>query len=117
MLIIEDNSDVAETLATLVELLGFDAAIAPDGPSGVEKAQVWEPAAILCDIGLPGISGYEVAQHLRSEARFHAVLMVAVSGYAQYADRQRALEAGFDEHMSKPVDIDRLTALLHANLA
>ena len=112
ILIVEDNADAAEGLAAFMEVVGYVPAIAPDGLTGVEAAQSNPPAAILCDIGLPGISGYEVAKRLRQDERLRSVPMVAITGYAQYSDRQHALSAGFDEHMAKPVDLDRLLGFL-----
>ena len=116
ILIIEDNADVANTLATLLELEGYRAVIAADGLSGVVAAQSHQPAAILCDIGLPGLSGYEVARILRKEGRFHSVAMLAITGYAQFSDRTRALDAGFDDHMGKPVEVGRLLDFLTGRL-
>lgn len=112
ILIIEDNPDVADSMAALLQLEGYRAVIAADGHAGVDAARAERPAAILCDIGLPGISGYEVASRLRSDERFRSVAMLAITGYAQYSDRQRALAVGFDEHMAKPVDPARVLAFL-----
>ena len=116
ILIIEDNVDAAESLAEVLSAEGYRATIAADGPAGVDAAHRTAPAAILCDIGLPGFSGYEVASLLRRERQFSGVPMVAITGYAQFADRQRALAAGFDEHMSKPVELGTLMDFLRERL-
>jgi CheY-like chemotaxis protein len=112
ILIIEDNPDVADSMAVLLEMEGYRAVVARDGIAGVDAARSERPAAILCDIGLPGLSGYEVASLLRSEAGFQSVAMLAITGYAQYSDRQQALGVGFDEHMAKPVDASKVLAFL-----
>lgn len=117
ILIIEDNQDAADTLAALLEIVGYRPVIASDGEAGVREALAHPPAAILCDIGLPGISGYEVARRLRNERDFAALPIVAMTGYSQYADRQEALQAGFDEHMPKPVDVEKLIGFLAQRLA
>lgn len=112
ILIIEDNADAAESLAILLEMVGYKPMVAGDGLEGLQAARAHRPAAILCDIGLPGLSGYEIATCLRQEEGFRSLPMLAISGYAQRADRQRALEAGFDDHMAKPVNLDRVIRFL-----
>ena len=101
VLVVDDNRDAAESLADLVRLLGHTAQVAYDGPSAIEQVQAQAPSVVLCDLGLPGMTGYEVAQVLR--ARGHDGLqLIAVSGYAQPEDVKRAIEAGFDGHVAKP---------------
>jgi PAS domain S-box-containing protein len=112
VLVVDDNHDAAESLAEVVRMLGHDADVAFDGWSAVEKARARPPDVLLCDIGLPGLSGYQVARLLRSDRRFDGVRLVAVSGYAQPEDRQRALEAGFVEHLAKPAEPEVLGRLL-----
>jgi PAS domain S-box-containing protein len=112
VLIVDDNPDAADSLGDLVRMLGHPADVAYDGPSALEKARAHPPALVLCDLGLPGMTGYEVARALRATAA-GPMQLVAVSGYAQPADVQRALEAGFDGHLAKPCDpaeIERLLA-------
>jgi CheY-like chemotaxis protein len=108
---VDDNRDAAETLAELVSMLGHDVDVAFDGPSALRLAEEHRPDLVLCDIGLPGMDGYEVARHLRERAGAD-VRLVALSGYAQPEDIARALEAGFDLHVAKPPDPERLTGLL-----
>ena len=112
VLVVEDNKDAAESLADLVKTFGHHVEIAFDGPTAIEKASAHPPDVVLCDIGLPGMTGYEVAQVLRSDPRFHAVHLVAVTGYAQPEDRQRALDAGFAEHIAKPADPAKVLRVL-----
>ena len=111
VLIVEDNRDSRETLRVLVGLLDFDVEVAEDGPGGVRAALDREPDIAIVDIGLPGIDGYEVARRIR-RAFGGRVLLIALTGYAGDEDRRLALEAGFDEHMAKPADLDRLESLL-----
>ncbi|HTP29199.1 MAG TPA: ATP-binding protein, partial [Anaeromyxobacteraceae bacterium] len=111
VLIVDDNADAAESLAELVEFLGHTAEIAYDGPSAIEKALANAPDVVLCDIGLPGMSGHEVARALR-EKKGNQMQLIAVSGYAQLEDVQNAVEAGFDGHLGKPFDAAMIERLL-----
>jgi PAS domain S-box-containing protein len=111
VLIVDDNADAAESLGDLVRMLGHTADIAYDGPSALEKATAAPPDLVLCDLGLPGMSGFEVARALRARGATELQL-VALSGYAQPEDVRRALEAGFDEHLAKPAELAQLERLL-----
>ena len=113
ILIIEDNVDNREMMRILLETSGNEIYEAPDGVSGVEMTIQLQPDTVLIDIGLPGIDGYEVARQIRSKLRDRSRL-IALSGYGQEKDRQRAFEAGFDDHLLKPVDPARLLAILSA---
>jgi CheY-like chemotaxis protein len=108
ILLIEDNVDGAQSLAEVLALHGHRVRVARDGRSGIELARELQPDVVLCDIGLPDLDGYEVARALRSEEAFRATRLVALSGYAQPEDRQRAREAGFDSHLPKPADLQQL---------
>jgi CheY-like chemotaxis protein len=108
VLLVEDNGDAAESMALLLELLGHCVRIVQDGPSALEAARASVPDVALLDIGLPGMSGYDVARSFRADPRFAGVMLVALTGYGQYEDRARALEAGFDRHLVKPIDGDTL---------
>jgi CheY-like chemotaxis protein len=112
VLIVEDNHDSAETLQTLLELAGHEVAVAHSGPAGVARTQEFRPEVVLCDIGLPGMDGYAVAQALRAEPATRSARLIALSGYAQEEDRQRAQEAGFDALLAKPASFDALQRLL-----
>ena len=113
ILIIEDNPDNREMMRILLETSGNEIYEAPDGVSGVEMTIQLQPDTVLIDIGLPGIDGYEVARQIRSKLRDRSRL-IALSGYGQEKDRQRAFEAGFNDHLLKPVDPARLLAILGA---
>jgi PAS domain S-box-containing protein len=115
VLIIEDDHDGADFLGEAVELLGHQVQVARDGPSGIAAALSFRPEVVLCDIGLPGMDGYEVARRLRAEAP--ASLLVALTGFALPGDRQHALEAGFALHLAKPVGIAALADLLESSRA
>jgi PAS domain S-box-containing protein len=113
LLVIEDNADAAEALAMLLELYGHQVTVASDGLKAVEAVRDNTFDIALVDIGLPGIDGYEVAHRIRMLPNAKALTLVALTGYGQETDRRRALAAGFDEHLSKPVKIERLQALLN----
>ena len=104
VLVVDDNRDAAESLAQIVALLGHEAAVAFDGPSAIESARAGGYDTVLCDIGLPGMSGYELAQALRA-SHGAGLRLIAVTGYAQPEDVQRAAGAGFDGHLVKPAEL------------
>ena len=111
MLVVDDNWDAAESLADLLRILGHDVDLAYDGPGAIAKIAANAPDVVLCDIGLPGISGYEVAKAIRANGK-PGVRLIALSGYAQAEDVKRAMEAGFDAHVAKPLDPEELARLL-----
>ena len=111
ILVVDDNRDAAESLAEILRMLGHDVEVAFDGPTAIEKARANPPEVVLCDVGLPGMSGYEVAKTLRASTR-QGVQLIAVSGYAQPEDVQLAIEAGFDGHVAKPCDPEQIERLL-----
>jgi signal transduction histidine kinase len=112
ILIVEDNRDAAESLRLLLELRGHKVALATTGTAGVETARQWHPEVILCDLGLPGMDGFAVAQAVRADPALQATRLVAVSGYGQDEDRQRCREVGFDAHLTKPIEFADLERLL-----
>ncbi len=114
ILVVDDNRDSAETLATVLRLSGYDVRTAHDGRQAIVDAQVYRPDLMLLDIGLPGLSGYDVARRLRSGPGAGQMKLVAVSGYAREEDRRQAYAAGFDDYLIKPVDFDALYKLLAA---
>jgi CheY-like chemotaxis protein len=103
VLVVEDNPDGRETLRLLLELIGHDVVVASDGVDGVEKGLKWHPDVAVIDIGLPRLDGYEVARRLRRELGC-GVFLITQTGYGQPEDRRRSLAAGFDVHLTKPVD-------------
>ena len=104
VLLIDDNIDAAESLAQLLALSGHDARIAGDGARGLALADDFRPEVVFCDLGLPGMSGYEVAKALRSRPFGRDIVIAALTGYGQPCDREKTAQAGFDAHLVKPVD-------------
>jgi signal transduction histidine kinase len=112
VVVIEDNQDAASTLAELLELEGHRVEVALDGRAGVALVKRVRPDVVLCDLGLPGLDGYAVAAALRADGTLEATRLVALSGYACPEDLAHSRAAGFDAHLAKPPDLDRLTAQL-----
>jgi CheY-like chemotaxis protein len=112
VLIVEDNAEAAETLAEILRLWGHDVRVAGDGLEAVGAAQSHRAEVVLLDIGLPGQDGYTVARHLRELPELRESFVVALTGYGQEAERLRSREAGFDDHLVKPVDLLELERLL-----
>jgi len=112
ILVVDDNVDVAETTATVLNLDGHAVSVAHDGREALVRAREVRPDVVLLDIGLPGIDGYEVARALRAEPVFARTVLVAVSGYGREEDRRRARAAGFDGHLLKPVAVEDLRRVL-----
>ncbi|MBU0656172.1 MAG: response regulator [Gammaproteobacteria bacterium] len=111
ILLVEDNMDVADSMAMLLRLLGHEVLLAHDGRQAVEMALAEKPRVILLDIGLPYLNGYEACRAIR-QGGLTGTLIVALSGYGQEEDRRMAEEAGFNRHMSKPVDLEELEQML-----
>jgi PAS domain S-box-containing protein len=112
VLLIEDGIDSAESLRELLELRGHEVAVAHDGPSGLGLARSFVPEIVLCDIGLPGMDGFEVARAFRRDQALARIPLVALSGYALPEDLQKAAEAGFERHVAKPPSIEMLDEVL-----
>jgi PAS domain S-box-containing protein len=112
ILVVDDNRDVTESLALLLESEGHQVLTAYDGISALETAQIERPDIILLDIGLPGLDGYAVAQALRQNHELERTMLIALTGYGQPDDRKKSSASGFDEHLVKPVDIEKLRELL-----
>ena len=112
ILVVEDNPDAAESMQMMLELFGHEVRVATTGPDGVTAARSYRPDVILCDLGLPGLSGFEVARILRDDPALAGITLVAVSGYGEKEDHRKALEAGFDKALVKPVDPGVLRELL-----
>ena len=112
ILVVDDNRDAAISLAMLLELSGNKTETAYDGLTGIDAGACFEPDIVLLDIGLPGINGYEVARRMRGEPWGKRVKLVAVTGWGHPEDRERAIAAGFDAHLLKPVDHAALVKLL-----
>lgn len=112
VLMVEDNPDAAETLMMILELLGHHVRVAHDGPAAIAQARANRPDLMLVDIGLPGMDGYEVARIIRGDASLGTIVLVALTGYGSPDDKARAMAAGFDYHLVKPVDLGALGDLV-----
>ncbi len=112
VLVVDDNLDTAQGMASILNLLGHEVFTAHNGPEALKAASVHQPDFILLDIGLPGMNGYEVATRLRQEESSKNAFIVAVSGYGQEEDLRRSKVAGFDRHLIKPVDLESFIELL-----
>ena len=116
VLVVDDNADAAESLAMLLEANGDAVRVAYDGEEALGAEGDFRPEVVLLDIGMPKLSGYEVARRIR-DARGGDVLIVAITGWGQEEDRRRAREAGFDHHFTKPVDYQALLDVISAGAA
>ena len=112
VLVVEDNLDSAATLREALELEGYDVELAHSGPDGVQAAASFKPDVVLCDVGLPGLDGYEVARRLRADPSARSAILIALTGYASAADKERAHSAGFDLHLAKPLKVSRFSETL-----
>ncbi|ATU68727.1 response regulator [Piscinibacter gummiphilus] len=112
ILVADDSEDAAESLAMLLEFEGHTVEVAHDGTSALVAAERLRPQVVVLDIGMPGLSGYEVATRLRATDWGRRVLIVAATGWGHDDDRRRALEAGFDRHLTKPMDATAFAASL-----
>jgi CheY-like chemotaxis protein len=112
VLVVDDNHDAAQSLAVLLSFDGHTLRCACDGAEGLKIAENFRPDVILLDIGLPKLNGYEVAQRLRATSWGNAIILVAITGWGQPEDKRRAMAAGFDRHLTKPVDIEDVRAVL-----
>jgi CheY-like chemotaxis protein len=110
--VIDDDRDVANGVRLMLESDGHRVAVAYTGGQGLEVARALKPEFVFCDIGMPGLDGYEVARRVRADPELRGVVLVALTGYAQAADREAARQAGFDEHLAKPADMSLIQALL-----
>ena len=112
ILVVDDNTDAANTTSALLKAWGHEVVTVFSGESALKAASDFKPEIILLDIGMPGLSGYDVARELRSESRNNDVVIAAITGYGQESDRQRSLDAGFDYHIIKPPDVNLLAMLI-----
>jgi CheY-like chemotaxis protein len=112
VLVADDNKDAADTLGLLLELYGHEVRVAHSGNAALAVAHSFHPNVALLDIAMPDLSGYEVARNLRVDTCCPDILLIALTGYGQDGDKERAHEAGFDHHLTKPVDPSKLEALI-----
>lgn len=112
VLVVDDSEDTAQTMKLFLEFAGHEVRAVYDGPSALVAYRTYHPDVVLLDVGLPGMNGYDVARQLRRELTIKCPMLVAVSGYGQEEDKQRAHDAGFDLHVTKPVDPRKLVSII-----
>jgi CheY-like chemotaxis protein/two-component sensor histidine kinase len=112
ILVVDDNHDSAESLGMLLRLLGDDIRVVHNGKAALDTVREWRPEVMLLDIGMPGMSGYEVARQIRRMPELRGVMLVAQTGWGQEQDYRLSKEAGFDHHLVKPVDLEAIERLL-----
>ena len=112
VLVVDDNHDAGEVLAMLLESMGFEARAVDSGPAALAALPDYQPNVILMDIGMPGMSGYDVARHIREQPQYEHIKLVALTGWGQEKDRRLSRESGFDHHLTKPVDFKVLKSLI-----
>ena len=112
VLVVDDNPDGAQSVGRLLEMMGHEARVARDGTEALTTIESFKPEIVLLDIGLPGLSGYEVARRIREQPGGTSMVLVALTGWGQAEDRRRSREAGLDLHWVKPVNARALAKLL-----
>lgn len=112
ILVVDDNVDGAESLAMLLELEGHTTKTAHNGAGALEAATAFKPQVVFLDIGLPDINGYEVARRIRKDPSLEGIVLVALTGWGADDDRQQAKDAGFDQHLTKPVEASAVDDVL-----
>jgi len=112
VLVVDDNVDNVESLSMLLRVLGHEVATASDGLQALEATQTFRPDVVLLDIGLPNLDGYEVAERIRARQNGATIRLVAITGWTRDDEEVRAKQAGFDHHLTKPVDPKRLEAII-----
>lgn len=112
ILVVDDNQEVVESMSTLLNMMGHTVSVAYNGPSAIQIADSFLPEVIFLDIGMPGMNGYDVARQIRQKSALQQVVLVAITGWGKEEDRQRALEAGFDHHLTKPALWDEVEKVL-----
>lgn len=115
VLVVEDDADSAALLTALLQRVGYDAQFAHDGPAALAAARVWLPSVVLLDLGLPGMSGYEIARVLRAEANGRDLHVIALTASSDDTARQRSLEAGCECHLVKGVRLEALLATIESS--
>jgi CheY-like chemotaxis protein len=114
VLVVDDNRDAAESLCMLLKLLGGDVRVAYDGAEALQTIDSHRPAVVFLDIGMPGMSGHEVARRIRQRPELDGVTLVALTGWGQDEDRRQSSRAGFDFHLTKPADLRALKAVFNS---
>jgi CheY-like chemotaxis protein len=114
VLVVDDNLDAADSLVALLEVLGHTTTAAHDGVQALQVARGFVPDLVILDIGLPGMSGYDVAREIRRSAELRKVVLIALTGWGSESDQRQSQEAGFDQHLTKPVSLEALEQALAA---
>jgi signal transduction histidine kinase/CheY-like chemotaxis protein len=117
VVVADDNRDAADSMAMILDLSGYEVSVAHSGEEALQIARQTSPAVMILDIGMPGLSGYEVAAAVRRETWGREILLLAITGWGQAGDKDRAKAAGFNHHLTKPVDLDQVEQLLRENTA
>jgi two-component system CheB/CheR fusion protein len=112
ILVVDDNRDAADSLCQLLSARGADARAVYGGRAAIDALEHARPDAVVLDIGMPDLDGYEVAQRIRQDKRVEGIRIVALSGWGQRADRERSKACGFDHHLTKPAEVDTLVRIL-----
>ncbi|HET8579996.1 MAG TPA: response regulator [Nitrospiraceae bacterium] len=112
ILVVDDSEVQAKSLGMLLELMGHEVRLAFNGPSALEALPDFQPEVALVDVGLPGMSGYDVARGIREQPQFRFIVLIAQTGWGREEDRERSREAGFDHHLAKPLDHQLLQQIL-----
>jgi signal transduction histidine kinase/ActR/RegA family two-component response regulator len=112
VLVVDDNRDAADSMGTLLQMLGATVEVVHSGPAALQAIDAFKPAILFLDLGMPEIDGYEIARSLRARAELHDVTLIAVTGWGQEKDRDRTHAAGFDHHLVKPANVDQLKTML-----
>ncbi|MDR7870452.1 MAG: response regulator [Tissierellaceae bacterium] len=112
ILLIDDNKDLVNIISQYLNMVGYEARVALSGDEGIAHAKEQKPKIILCDIGMPGMNGHEVAKYIRQNDELKDIYLIAMSGYCSQTDVERSLEAGFDKHLSKPIDFKVIKELI-----
>jgi CheY-like chemotaxis protein len=116
VLVVDDNDDAALMLSMMLQRVGYATTTAHDGMEALAAARELAPQVVILDIGMPGMSGYDVAQIIRREAQLKDTVLIALTGWGTHEDKRKAFEAGFDVHLTKPVDADDLQNVLASPL-
>lgn len=111
ILVVDDNVDGATTIAEILQILGHTVSVVHDGLSAVRQAEEQRPDIVLLDIGLPDIDGYEAARRMRAQPDGASLVLIALTGWGQEEDREKTVQAGFNQHWVKPVDFEKLAEL------
>ncbi|MYN26340.1 response regulator [Duganella levis] len=117
ILVVDDNSEAADISAELLELHGYRTAVAYNGLTGLEAVRTFEPHAVLLDLGMPGMDGYQVAAALRAVPDFDQVALIAFTAWGDVVTRQRVIDTGFDAHVIKPANLERILTAVREALA